>query len=108
LQDRWTCRTSGHTYCFANHDGAHVPVNEDAMESWVSALVRTRRLCNQALHLSFSAAQWRSDTADSPEKPLLIELLCFVRHSFCHINDIQSEYYTISASVSSSGQSQSH
>ncbi|KIM79891.1 hypothetical protein PILCRDRAFT_10061 [Piloderma croceum F 1598] len=38
LQDRWTCKTPGHIYCFANHEGAHAPVNENAMETWVAAL----------------------------------------------------------------------
>lgn len=51
LQDRWTCKTPGHVYCFAN-DGVHVPIRENAMEAWVAALVRNKCLCDQDMHLS--------------------------------------------------------
>lgn len=29
FQDRWTCKTAGHTYCFPSLDGMHFPLTED-------------------------------------------------------------------------------
>ena len=29
-----------HTYCFTTLDGIHIPMSEDTIEAWVSALVR--------------------------------------------------------------------
>jgi hypothetical protein len=40
LQDRWTCQIPDHRHCYANLDSVHVPLNEEAMEIWVAALVR--------------------------------------------------------------------
>lgn len=41
LQERWNCQAPGHTYCFLILDGAHIPLNEEAIEAWVSSLVRS-------------------------------------------------------------------
>jgi hypothetical protein len=40
LRDRWICKVPDHTYCFTNRDGVHISLNEDAMKTWASALVR--------------------------------------------------------------------
>lgn len=40
INERWKCSTTGHTYCFANLDGVHEPLSEDAIDEWVSALVK--------------------------------------------------------------------
>lgn len=40
LQDRWSCKAVGHRYCFARLDGIHVPLSDDAIEAWITALVR--------------------------------------------------------------------
>src|SRR5882762_11351423 len=39
LQERWSCQVQGHTYCFFTLDGVHIPLNEEAVEAWVSSLV---------------------------------------------------------------------
>lgn len=39
LCDRWNCKLPGHTHCYANLTGIHVPLTEEAMEIWVEALV---------------------------------------------------------------------
>jgi hypothetical protein len=39
LKDRWSCRFPGHTHCFTRIDGTHVPLSDEAIELWVSALV---------------------------------------------------------------------
>jgi hypothetical protein len=41
LQERWSCDVQDHSYCFSDMDGAHIPLSEDAIEAWTSALVRT-------------------------------------------------------------------
>jgi hypothetical protein len=41
LQERWSCPAPGHAYCFLTLDGAHTQLNEEAIEAWVSSLVRT-------------------------------------------------------------------
>ena len=57
LQERWSCQVQGHTYCFFTLDGVHMPLNEEAIEAWVSSLVRSisLRYCallNKHLHSS--------------------------------------------------------
>jgi hypothetical protein len=37
LQERWSCQ--GHTYCFSTLDGTHIPLTEEAIETWISSLV---------------------------------------------------------------------
>jgi hypothetical protein len=41
LRERWSCNAQDHSYCFSDLDGAHIPLSEDAIEAWTSALVRT-------------------------------------------------------------------
>jgi len=41
LQERWNCQAPSHTYCFLTLDGAHIPLNEESIEAWVSSLVRS-------------------------------------------------------------------
>jgi hypothetical protein len=41
LQERWSCQVQGHTYCFFTLDRTHLPLNEEAIETWVSSLVRS-------------------------------------------------------------------
>lgn len=38
LQERWSCRTLGHVYCFADHGGVHFPLSEETIDVWVSAM----------------------------------------------------------------------
>ncbi|KIM88952.1 hypothetical protein PILCRDRAFT_245791 [Piloderma croceum F 1598] len=38
LHDRWTCDVPGHTYCYANQHGAHLPLSHDMIENWVTDL----------------------------------------------------------------------
>ena len=40
LKDRWSCKAVGHRYCFARLDGIHIPLSDDAIETWITALVR--------------------------------------------------------------------
>jgi hypothetical protein len=41
LQERWSCHAQGHTYCFSTLNEAHIPLKEEAIEAWVSSLVRS-------------------------------------------------------------------
>lgn len=46
LQDRWRCKTNGHSYCFVNKEsGPHIKLTDKNMKHWVDTIVR--------LHLPF-------------------------------------------------------
>jgi hypothetical protein len=63
LRDRWACKVKGHTYCFVNLDGLHVPLTDEAILVWVNTLVHFNYL---ALHLlTIYPGQRRSDTSES-------------------------------------------
>jgi hypothetical protein len=42
LRARWSCGEADHRYCFANLNGVHVPLSDEDMEVWVSAMVWSR------------------------------------------------------------------
>jgi hypothetical protein len=63
LRDQWACKVKGHTYCFVNLDGLHVPLTDEAILVWVNALVYFNYL---ALHLlTIYPGQRQSDTSES-------------------------------------------
>jgi len=70
LQERWGCKAYGHTYCFATLDGVHIPLSEDAIETWVSAMVHAIFLLPSifAPLLKTSVARQHSNTVSPPEK----------------------------------------
>lgn len=40
LQDRWVCDIPAHTHCYMDPGGTHIVLTEEAINGWVSALVR--------------------------------------------------------------------
>jgi len=100
LQERWGCKAYDHTYCFATLDGVHIPLSEDAIEIWVSALVRAIFLLSSifAPLLKTCIARRHSNTATPPEKHCSIKSgSCPIR---CHFHQVYNiwEYGSIPAS----------
>jgi len=90
LQERWSCKAHSHTYCFTTLDGVHIPMNEDTIEAWVSALVRAIFLSLLSIVLLKTCTAWQHRNAlGSPKKHCSIrQASCSIGCCFDHLYDI--------------------